>query len=129
MTFSQTAATFVQTSETAVKEYCNSTLGMQSTTAAENKPSHEDWCEEALCAEIGGDVFFPTGKGAARAYADCRRICESCTVREPCLAHGLNGEEPGRRHGMFGGLDPQERELISMTPTTTPTITREADHS
>jgi WhiB family transcriptional regulator, redox-sensing transcriptional regulator len=63
----------------------------------------ERWMQDALCAETDPEAFFPEKGGSAR---DAKKICNSCEVREQCLAYALGKEE---RFGIWGGLS--EREL------------------
>jgi WhiB family transcriptional regulator, redox-sensing transcriptional regulator len=63
------------------------------------------WHEDAACAEIGTDMFFPEKGGATRP---AKRICRSCGVRPECLAYALrNGER-----GIWGGTSEEEREHL-----------------
>ena len=41
-----------------------------------------DWRAEALCAQVGGDIWFPP-KGASVTAA--RNICARCKVQAECL--------------------------------------------
>ncbi|MGW5745505.1 WhiB family transcriptional regulator [Amycolatopsis sp. NPDC003861] len=47
---------------------------------------------------------------ASEEAAVCRRICDSCTVRAPCLAEALTERDPW---GIWGGLTPDEREQVA----------------
>jgi len=65
------------------------------------------WQDDALCAQIGGDLWFPDkGESPARA----KRICRDCPVRLPC-------EEAGRYepHGVWAGMTYRER--LALRPT------------
>lgn len=69
------------------------------------------WQDQAVCAQIGGDAFFPEeGGGAAGQVAKAKKVCAGCPVRETCLdwalASGLN--EPG----VWGGLTEHERRPL-----------------
>lgn len=69
-----------------------------------------DWMTEALCAQIGPDLFFPEGTGNTTTAG--QRICATCPVRIECGEHaqGLEGDLPReRRHGMWGGQSPRKR--------------------
>ena len=70
-----------------------------------------DWRWLALCAQVGGDLFFPEKGESARP---AKAICARCTVRRPCLEFALEHEI---RHGIWGGLsDHQRRRLTAGTP-------------
>jgi WhiB family redox-sensing transcriptional regulator len=61
------------------------------------------WTERALCAQVGGDIWFPE-KGDNVGPA--KKICRSCEVRAQCLTYALENEE---QSGVWVGLT--EREL------------------
>lgn len=65
------------------------------------------WQEDAECAGISAEFFFPDEDNpVAGNYKVARGICDSCPVAVQCLEYALaNGE----RHGMWGGLTPRER--------------------
>jgi WhiB family redox-sensing transcriptional regulator len=69
----------------------------------------EDWRDQAICAQIDPDLFFPEKGGSSR---EAKKICLSCTVREECLAFALENEE---RFGVFGGLSERERRRMVKT--------------
>ena len=71
------------------------------------------WQDEALCAQVDADLFFPGKGGSADAP---KRVCCWCDVREQCLAYALEMEaRPGAigRFGVYGGTSPKEREAIA----------------
>ena len=61
------------------------------------------WAEEALCAYVDPDVFFPEKGGSSR---EAKRICAQCAVRGECLDYALANDE---RFGIWGGLSERER--------------------
>jgi WhiB family transcriptional regulator, redox-sensing transcriptional regulator len=66
-----------------------------------------EWTEKALCAQVGGDVFYPEqGELVERAKA----VCRACEVRVPCLAYAL---EISDRDGIFGGFTERIRLKIA----------------
>ena len=68
-------------------------------------PRH-DWRTDALCAEVGGTIFFPK-KGASADPA--RSICNRCAVVSECLTDALQDD---RQVGIRGGLTEAERKRI-----------------
>ena len=64
------------------------------------------WAAHALCVGADPEMFFPPGDGPA---IEARRICAMCPVRGQCLAYAVTADEP---FGIWGGLDPQERENL-----------------
>ena len=65
------------------------------------------WMDSALCAEIGGDDWFPEigGENGKRA----KQICASCNVVQQCLEYALTH---GITEGIWGGQSPQERAKL-----------------
>jgi WhiB family redox-sensing transcriptional regulator len=64
------------------------------------------WQQEALCAYVDPDVFFPEKGGSSR---EAKRICAECNVREECLEYALANDE---RFGIWGGLSERERRRL-----------------
>lgn len=64
--------------------------------------------EQALCAQIGGDFWFPeTGETARHAIA----TCQVCPCRPECLEEALKLPSYAD-HGVWGGLTRGERVEI-----------------
>ena len=70
-------------------------------------PDIPDWQTEALCAQVGGETFFPE-KGDSNRGA--KAVCAACDVREQCLAYALDGHE---EFGIWGGKTLRERRQIA----------------
>lgn len=76
---------------------------------------HDDgpsWRTDAVCAEIGEDLFF-VHKG--ESVSEAKRACLLCTVREPCLIatmHVERGIAHSARFGVYAGLTPKERQAL-----------------
>jgi len=68
--------------------------------------SNDDWYGDALCAQIGSEMFFPDKGGSTRA---AKTICRKCTVVDACLVSALVRDE---QHGIWGGLSPRERRQL-----------------
>jgi WhiB family transcriptional regulator, redox-sensing transcriptional regulator len=64
------------------------------------------WTARARCAETDPEIFFPPADDPA---TEARHICAQCPVREDCLAYALDADE---RFGIWGGLDPRERQHL-----------------
>ena len=64
------------------------------------------WMDDALCAQIGSDFWFPE-KG--EPVTEAKRICEGCPVRVPCLEYAL---EIGDKFGIWGGKSERQRRTI-----------------
>ncbi|MFF9813298.1 WhiB family transcriptional regulator [Streptomyces sp. NPDC014006] len=67
------------------------------------------WQEEALCAQTGGDFFFPEPGSSVR---EAKQICALCPIRSACLDHALEHDE---RFGVWGGLSEKERQALRRT--------------
>ena len=68
--------------------------------------------ETPLCAEIGGDFWFPEKESEdGRKLLDpsyAKSICRSCVHRTECAEWGIKYEA----HGIWGGLVSRERSKI-----------------
>lgn len=61
-------------------------------------PIPYDWQEDAVCAEVGGDIFFPEhGESSLPA----KQLCARCPVARQCLAGAV---ERGETWGIWGGV-------------------------
>lgn len=66
------------------------------------------WQADALCAQVGTELFFPEQGGSSQ---DAKRICAACDVRAQCLQYAIDHEE---RWGMWGGVSERNlRKLIA----------------
>ncbi len=61
------------------------------------------WQQEALCAQVGTEFFFPEPGSSVR---EAKRICQLCVMRAACLEYALENDE---RFGVWGGLSEKER--------------------
>jgi WhiB family redox-sensing transcriptional regulator len=73
-----------------------------------------DWRNRAACLCEEADLFFPIGvTGQAIVQVEkAKRVCRRCEVREECLTWAL---ETGQGHGVWGGLNDDERKLLKRT--------------
>ena len=62
--------------------------------------------DDALCAEVGTEMFFPEKGGSVRP---AKRICGDCPVSAQCLQYALDEHI---EWGIWGGLSPQERREV-----------------
>lgn len=66
---------------------------------------------DAVCREVGSELFFPeNGENHLQALAICRR----CPVTAECLEHALHLEQAGVWNvtGIWGGVTAKERLRI-----------------
>lgn len=70
--------------------------------------------KEALCAEIGTEVFFIEDKdeiidrSKQADYSIAKRVCQKCIHLTECGEWAINKE----KFGLWGGFTPQERKKI-----------------
>ena len=68
--------------------------------------------ETPLCAEIGGDFWFPERESPdGQKLLDpsfAKSICRSCIHKTECAEWGIKNE----RYGIWGGLTEYERTLL-----------------
>jgi WhiB family redox-sensing transcriptional regulator len=62
-----------------------------------------DWREQALCAEVDPELFFPE-KG--RPNSEAAKICGRCAVQSECREDALQSHA---RFGIWGGLTERGR--------------------
>ena len=67
------------------------------------------WQSRAACRNEDPELFFPIGKTGPAVYQaeEAKRVCRRCEVRDKCLEWALEG---GFEHGVWGGLDEEERK-------------------
>ena len=70
----------------------------------------QEWRNEALCAQVDPEIFFPESR-SKKAAREAIRICQNCLVVNECLADALTEEEIW---GVRAGLLP--RELNQLKP-------------
>lgn len=81
-------------------------------------PNPERWMSQALCAQVGGDCWWPE-KGQAEKVRDAKRICALCEVRPQCADWAVR---VGDNHAVLGGFSHYDRrrmnagEVIEYTP-------------
>ncbi len=78
----------------------------------------EAWMGRALCQGLGAARFFEvlSKSSSERALqqvdtAAAKSFCRACPVRNDCLEYALSSKVVGE-HGVWGGLDAEEREAI-----------------
>lgn len=64
------------------------------------------WHDDALCAQVDPDLWYPEKGGSTRA---AKELCKGCEVREDCLDYALEHQE---RFGIWGGKSERERRLL-----------------
>jgi WhiB family transcriptional regulator, redox-sensing transcriptional regulator len=89
---------------------------LQPVTALEPAAAPEDltWQDDALCAQVDPEIFFPEKGGSTR---EPKRVCRACEVRAECLEYALEHQE---RFGIWGGFSERERRRLKRAPTAAP---------
>jgi WhiB family redox-sensing transcriptional regulator len=64
----------------------------------------ESWVKSASCAQIGGDFWFPEGKGTQNNEA--KAICRACPARAACLEYAMRTNQT---EGIWGATTPFQR--------------------
>ena len=72
-------------------------------TTADLDTIENDWRDQARCAEVDGEIFFPEKGGSTR---EAKKVCRGCEVRAECLEFALEKRE---LWGIYGGLSPEQR--------------------
>lgn len=73
-----------------------------------------EWQDRAACRGPQAVVFFPPSHLERKderedREARAKAICDSCSVRNPCLDYAMEIREP---HGIWGGLNEVERKRL-----------------
>lgn len=70
-----------------------------------------NWRAHAACRGMETELFFPVSEvaGSARVRR-AKAVCESCPVRDACLAEALAARDV---HGVRGGMTGPEREAAA----------------
>lgn len=65
----------------------------------------EAWRDEALCAQIDPEQWFPE-KSMSRTAQVARKVCQTCPVQLACLTEALKSDE---KFGVWGGVSERTR--------------------
>lgn len=64
----------------------------------------------AACRDADPELFFPTDeRPGSDGVLAAKAVCARCPVWAECLAESLDRRD---RHGVFGGLAPDERRAL-----------------
>ena len=84
-------------------------------------PLKEEWQDDALCAQVGSEVFFPPKGGST---LDGKMVCKGCYVIFDCLIYAMANEHSSN-YGIFGGLSERERKKLQKIMAGDPLISLE----
>ena len=78
--------------------------------------ARRDWRPQAACRDEDPERWFPVGSSGPvheAQVAAAKAVCRRCPVKAACLQDALDG---GLDHGVFGGLDENERRAVRRAP-------------
>ena len=73
--------------------------------AVDDEP--QAWQDQALCAQVDPESFFPEKGGSIK---EAKKVCMRCDVRAECLEYALEHDE---RFGIWGAKSERERREIT----------------
>lgn len=68
----------------------------------------QPWTQDALCAKVDPDLFFPE-KSSGKTAQQAKAICGRCDARSDCLLYALTA---GETFGIWGGTTESERRKL-----------------
>lgn len=68
---------------------------------------NDDWRDDALCSQVGGDWWFPE-KGGDNG-TDAKTVCARCPVVVDCREFAV---ETWQAYGVWGGMSPKQLAAI-----------------
>lgn len=71
--------------------------------------SQREWQDDALCAQIGVELFFSDEDRPERNFVEAKAACAMCPVQAQCLVEALSRDDD---HGIWGGVGGRHRELL-----------------
>ncbi|MDQ1018807.1 WhiB family transcriptional regulator [Streptomyces afghaniensis] len=89
-------------------------------------PRAPHWGDGAACQTSDDpDYWFAEGNdpAAVAEREEAKKVCLRCPCRTPCLHAALERREPS---GVWGGLDADERNTLTLLPTAREPATEEA---
>ena len=68
----------------------------------------------ALCAEVGGDWWFPEPGASTTDIARAKAVCRRCPLRQACLAYALAATDGHGTPipGIWAGTTVEERKAL-----------------
>ena len=71
----------------------------------------ERWREQAACATVDSNLFFPVGVTgpAVGQIAAAKAVCARCEVQQACLEFAI---ATNQEYGVWGGASEEERRTL-----------------
>jgi WhiB family redox-sensing transcriptional regulator len=71
----------------------------------------DHWREDAACASVDPDLFFPVGVTgpAVGQIASAKAVCSECRSRAECLEFAITTNQ---EYGVWGGTSEEERRVL-----------------
>jgi WhiB family redox-sensing transcriptional regulator len=71
-----------------------------------------EWWNQSACLNEDPELFFPIGTRGPSILQrqEAKQVCGRCVPRDACLAWAL--ADGGPEHGVWGGLDEEERRQL-----------------
>ena len=80
------------------------------------------WMDDALCSQIGGDIFYPERVDNSK---EAQSVCAMCPVRQQCLDYATRHDISW---GVWGGIPQQRREQYYIPNSEMVEVMREVAH-
>lgn len=74
--------------------------------------TQDQWRDRAACRNTKTDLFYPRKDEHPKLIELAKSTCRRCPVQDQCLTEAIKHGEPD---GIWGGLDPKEREKMRRT--------------
>jgi len=71
----------------------------------------DGWREDAACADVDPDLFFPVGVTgpAVGQIARAKAVCRACAAQARCLEFAI---ATNQEYGVWGGTSEEERRAL-----------------
>lgn len=77
--------------------------------------TYTSWVDQAACAGLPTEWWYPEPHQDKRVKATALWICRRCPVQAQCLAEANRLEPPDHKYGIWGGAVPAQRQVINNT--------------
>ena len=71
------------------------------------------WMDRGACVGVDPEYFYPKKADSPKVIERAKSFCDACPVQRECLEaallHEAHASGPQHRHGIVGGMTPNER--------------------